>query len=39
MRHVPDLPRWVEARALIAGGCDLFGVSIEPEVTAVVRDE
>lgn len=39
-RHVADIPRWVEARALLlAGACDVFGVSIEPELSAVVLDE
>ncbi len=39
-RHVPDVPRWVEARGLLlnADARDLFGVSTEPEFSAIVRD-
>lgn len=38
-RRNPDLPRWVEARALLlSGDCEIFGLQEEPELSLVVRD-
>ncbi len=38
-QRLPDLPRWVEARALLlSGDCEIFGLQEEPELSLVVRD-
>ncbi len=38
-QRLPDLPRWVEARALLLGGpCEVFGLQEGPEPSLVVRD-
>jgi RimJ/RimL family protein N-acetyltransferase len=37
-KRLPDLPRWVEARALLLGGaCEIHGLREEPELSFVVR--
>jgi len=38
-QRLPDLPRWVEARALLLWGpCEIFGLQEEPELSLVVRE-
>jgi RimJ/RimL family protein N-acetyltransferase len=38
-QRLPDLPRWVEARALLLWEpCEIFGLQEEPELSLVVRD-
>ncbi|WP_290650626.1 hypothetical protein [Aquisalimonas sp.] len=38
-RMLPDLPRWVEARALLLWGrCELCGLHEAPELSFVVGD-
>jgi len=37
--RLPDLPRWVEVRALLLGEpCEIFGLKEEPELSLVVRE-
>src|SRR4051812_46021867 len=37
--RLPDIPRWVEARdLLLAGECEIFGLSETPELSLVLRD-
>jgi RimJ/RimL family protein N-acetyltransferase len=37
--RLPDVPRWVEARALLRGGhCEVLGLREEPELSFVVLD-
>ncbi len=39
VQRLPDLPRWVEARAwLLWGRCEIFGLREEPELSLVIRD-
>ncbi|HEX2741749.1 MAG TPA: hypothetical protein VHM69_15005 [Rubrobacter sp.] len=36
---LPDIPRWVEARSTLLGGCELFGLDEEGEEPSfIVRD-
>src|SRR5688572_2450982 len=38
-KRLPDLPRWVEARALLLSEpCEIFGLKEEPELSLVVRE-
>jgi len=38
IRALPDVHRWVEARALLlTGSCDVFGVRTAPDVSVIVR--
>jgi GNAT superfamily N-acetyltransferase len=38
-QRLPDLPRWVEARALLLGEpCEIFGLQEDPDLSLVVRD-
>jgi RimJ/RimL family protein N-acetyltransferase len=38
-KRLPDLPRWVEARALLLdGACEIDGLQEEPELSLVVRE-
>jgi len=39
VERLPDLPRWVEARALLLWEpCEIFGLQEEPELSLVVRE-
>ena len=39
IRALPDVHRWVEARALLlTGSCDVFGFRAAPDVSVIVRD-
>src|SRR5918992_3833760 len=38
-RRLPDIPRWVEARALLLSGeCEIFGLAERPRLSVAVRD-
>jgi RimJ/RimL family protein N-acetyltransferase len=38
-RQLPDIPRWVEARALLlSGDCEIFGLEETPKLSFAVRD-
>jgi hypothetical protein len=37
-QSLPDVPRWVEVRALLLEGCEVAGLQEEPELSFVLRE-